>query len=340
MDLFDIHGGFDAIVASTRVRLARNIKGYCYGKQSPEMLAQLTDKVWQVIQNAPALADAFTKIQIIPDSPKALQLVEHHKISPELAAQGGFLITSNNGAASIMLGEEDHLRLQVVGSGLAVNECLTEALRLAQLLESQIPMDYDEKLGYLTACPSNIGTGLRVSVMLHLPALSANVQQLIRWAAQQGCTIRGTFGEGSRAQGDFYQLSNQVTLGMSNQGLADTLTNVAAKVIEAEQQARQSALSQDSLRVKDQICRAVGILSTARLIDTNEALSCLSQVLMGLQLELLTGIAPREIYDLLPQIYPATLQAQADHPLSASQRDAARAQLLRTHIKPQIQPQA
>ncbi len=334
MSMFELTGGFESVVASSRVRLARNIKGYTYAKQTPQALAEIANRIEAALQTAPAIADEFIKTEIHAGTVQAQAMVERHLISPELAQRGGWVIASKNGNVSVLIGEEDHMRLQVMGRGLCPRECLQEAQRLAQLLESQMPMDYDGKLGYLTACPTNIGTGLRASVMLHLPMLTkvGGMQELIGWAGRQGCAVRGAFGEGTAAQGSFYQISNQVTLGQSEDALTDGLVAVCSKIIAAERKARLAVREQDEVGLTDRLCRSAGVLQTARRIDTKEAIACLSDVLMGLEQGILQGVSPHDVYLAEQAIQPATLRLQANTTATAGERDSTRAAWLREHI--------
>ena len=334
MSMFKIEGGFEGIVASSRVRLARNIKGYRYGQQTPEKLKEIADKVWDVIRSVPAIAAEFDRHEIRPALAETLQMVENHTISPALAQRGGWVIVSRNGGASIMVGEEDHLRIQVMGSGLCPRECLAEAQRLAALIENSVPMDFNEKLGYLTACPTNLGTGLRVSVMLHLPMLTAAgaMESLIGWAGRQGCAVRGAFGEGTEPEGGFYQLSNQVTLGVSEDTLAARLMDVAAEIIRQEERTRGAVREKDGVGLADRLSRSAGVLQTARRISTAEAVACLSDVLIGLQQNMLGGVTAREVCAAERDIRPATLTVRAGRELTPAERDALRADLLRGEI--------
>lgn len=188
MSMFEIHGGFTGLAASSRVRLARNIKGYPF-RLTEQQHSEIADKIFAALKENPTIGPEFDKKQIIPRSTEASQLVEEHLISPELAQNGGWLIVSKDSGVSIMVGEEDHLRLQVIGTGLCPKECLETANRVASLIEAALPFAYDERLGYLTACPTNIGTGLRASIMLHLPMLTATEQmdRIIGYAGSRGC---------------------------------------------------------------------------------------------------------------------------------------------------------
>lgn len=328
MSMFEIHGGFTGLAATSRVRLARNLKGYPF-RITEAQHKEIADKVFAALQNNPTVGPEFEKKQIIPRSTEASQLVEEHLISPELAQNGGWLIVSKDGGVSIMVGEEDHLRLQVIGTGLCPKECLDTANRIAALIEGELPFAYDERLGYLTACPTNIGTGLRASIMLHLPMLTATgeIGRITGYAGSRGCAVRGAYGEGSKAVGGFYQISNQVTLGASAAELTDKLVETATTIIDAEKKAREQVRSQDEAGLRDRIYRAAGTLRSAYLIDTSEAVQCISDVLVGLQMGLLSGVDPQKLYELEQRIRPAMLTG------APQERDRKRAELLREAAK-------
>ena len=329
MSTFELKGGFAGLAATTRVRLARNVKGYPYRELTPGQLSEIADKVWNALQAAPALANEFEMQEVRAGSEQAMGLIETHKISPEFARKGGRLIVSKDGGVSIMLGEEDHIRLQVIGTGLCPKECMETARRLAGLIENSVPFDYSDKLGYLTACPSNLGTGLRASVMLHLPVLASNggLNQLINRAARQGFTVRGAYGEGSQAVGGFYQLSNQITLGLSEDAILDRLVDMATETITMEKRAREELRAANEPALADKICRAVGALQTARLMTSSEALDNLSFALMGVQLGYCTGVTGQELVAAEQASRPALL------PGDANERDLARAKNLRAVAK-------
>ena len=331
MSMFEIHGGFSGLAATSRVRLARNLKGYPF-RITEAQHKEIADKVFAALQNNPTVGPEFEKKQIIPRSTEASQLVEEHLISPELAQNGGWLIVSKDGGVSIIVGEEDHLRLQVIGTGLCPKECLDTANRIAALIEGELPFAYDERLGYLTACPTNIGTGLRASIMLHLPMLTATgeIGRITGYAGSRGCAVRGAYGEGSKAVGGFYQISNQVTLGASAAELTDKLVETATTIIDAEKKAREQVRSQDEAGLRDRIYRAAGTLRSAYLIDTSEAVQCISDVLVGLQMGLLSGVDPQKLYELEQRIRPAMLNG------APQERDRKRAELLREAAKPLI----
>nr|WP_297173165.1 ATP--guanido phosphotransferase [uncultured Agathobaculum sp.] len=328
MSMFSITGGFAGLAVSSRVRLARNLKGYPF-RLTEAQHQEIADKVFSVLQSNPTIGPAFEKIQIIPRSTEASQLVEEHLISPELAQNGGWLIVSKDKGVAIMVGEEDHLRLQVIGAGLCPKECLETAERVATLIEAALPFAYDEHLGYLTACPTNVGTGLRASIMLHLPMLTATgaISHIVGYAGSRGCAVRGAYGEGSKAVGGFYQISNQVTLGASSAELTDRLVETATTIIDAEKKAREQVRSQNEAGLRDRIYRAAGTMRSAYLIDTAEAIQCVSDVLVGLQMGLLSGVDPQTLYALEQHIRPAMLTG------APQERDIKRAAMLRETAK-------
>ena len=326
---FAIHGGFTGLAASTRVRLARNVKGYPYRNLTPGQQNEIAQKVWDAISAAPAVANGLHMTEVRAGSQEAMQLIERHMISPEFAQRGGHLIASDSGDIAIMLGEEDHIRLQVMGTGLCPKECMQTARRLAELIENRVPFDYSDKLGYLTACPSNLGTGLRVSVMLHLPVLTQTgaASRLVSWAARQGLAVRGAYGEGTRAAGGFYQLSNQITLGRSEDAIVDKMVEAATEVIDQEKKAREQlrAAGEDALFYR--IARAAGVLRHARLLSSDEAASCISDVLVGLQMGYLTGTEAEDLIEAEQDTRPALI---AGNP---NERDRIRAEKLRQVTK-------
>ncbi|MFR0942162.1 MAG: hypothetical protein ACLSF2_07345 [Butyricicoccus sp.] len=307
MSMFEIHGGFTGLAASSRVRLARNIKGYPF-RLTEQQHSEIADKVFAALKENPTIGPEFDKKQIIPRSTEASQLVEEHLISPELAQNGGWLIVSKDGGVSIMVGEEDPAFAGHRHQPLP-KECLETANRVASLIEAALPFAYDERLGYLTACPTNIGTGLRASIMLHLPMLTATEQmdRIIGYAGSRGCAVRGTYGEGSQAVGGFYQVSNQVTLGASAAELTDKLVETATTIIDAEKKAREQVRSQNEPALRDRIYRAAGTMKSAYLIDTSEAIQCISDVLIGLQMGFLSGMDAQKLYALEEHIRPAML---------------------------------
>lgn len=322
---FSIQGGFTGLAASTRVRLARNVKGYPYRNLTPGQLDEIAHQVWDALQTAPAVSEGLHMTDVRAGSREAMQLIEKHMISPEFARRGGKLIASANGDISIMLGEEDHIRLQVLGAGLCPKECMQTARRIAELIGTRVAFDYSDRLGYLTACPSNLGTALRVSVMLHLPILteSGAVERMIAWTARQGFAVRGAYGEGSSAAGGFYQLSNQITLGLSEDAIVEKLISAATEVIDQEKRAREQLRTANGDALFDRIARSAAILRHARLLPSEEAASCISDVLIGLQMGYLSGIDAQTLIEAEQDTRPALMEGEP------SARDRIRAERLR-----------
>lgn len=329
MSLFQIEGGFQNLAVSSRVRLARNLKSYHFRGLSPLDYEKIADDIFAVLQENPALCDAFEKKHLIPHAAETEILVETHVISPALAEKGNFVILSKDRGVSIMIGEEDHLRIQVIGAGLCSKECLETANRIADLIELKIPFAYNQTLGYLTTCPTNLGTGLRSSVMLHLPMLTelGEISQVIGYAASRGCAVRGAYGEGSKAVGGFYQISNQISLGLTDNELTDKLIETTTTILEAEKKAREKMRAQSEIALQDRISRAVSAMKSCYLIQTSEAISCISNALVGLQMGYVTGVTPAELYSLEEKIRPAFLRG------SAIERDSTRANLMRETAK-------
>lgn len=322
---FAIQGGFSGLAASTRVRLARNVKGYPYRNLTPGQLDEIAHQVWDALQTAPAVSKGLTMTDVRAGSREAMQLIEKHMISPAFAQHGGKLIASASGDIAIMLGEEDHIRLQVMGIGLCPKECMEMARGIADLIASRVSFDYSDQLGYLTACPSNLGTGLRVSVMLHLPVLteSGAVERMIAWAARQGFAVRGAYGEGTNATGGFYQLSNQITLGLSEDAIVEKLVCAATEVIDQEKKAREQVRTANEDALFDRIARAAGTLHYARLLSSEEAARCISDVLIGLQMGYLSGVQAQTLIDAEQDTRPALIAGEPNA------RDRVRAERLR-----------
>ncbi len=330
------------IVVRTRVRLARNIEGIPFAsRQSTEDAEHIVACCTKQIMENPALKDVFTvqKSSSLSDAER-VSLAERHLISPEFARSSlprAVCLSADNGI-SVMVNEEDHLRLQVMGDGLCINECLACAVELDQLIDAGLNADglhyaFDEKIGYLTHCPTNLGTGLRASVMLHLPALAGNgrLRALMNAAGNLGLVIRGYYGEGSRESGDLYQVSNRITLGYTEQELCDNLREIVAQIIQEERDARKTLLETSRLHLEDRVCRSHALLKAARLISAEEAMTLLSDERLGISLNLIPGNIGT-INALIDEIQPATLCLNAAISANAEQRDETRASLLRERL--------
>ena len=318
------------VVLSTRVRLARNLEDYPF----PSRLdAKEKQQVSSIIKEA--LSDygekSLNDIDLSALSPAgAVSLAEKHLISPEFASdtKGRGLLLSEEEDISIMLCEEDHVRIQVIYPGLSLSEAFEQAEKIDSHLEKKLNYAFNEKLGYLTQCPTNLGTGMRASVMLHLPALSKKgaMRGLSSTVSKLGLTLRGSYGEGSEVSGDIYQLSNQVTLGISESAAIQNLSSIAMQIIAQEKQARALLVKDEDFM--DKIYRAYGILKSAYKLTSRELTNLLSYVRLGAS-EGILSVPLETLSALFIELQPATMNAQSQAPLSQSQRDLLRAERVR-----------
>src|SRR5213080_3331385 len=297
-------GPMSEVVISSRIRLARNVAGYPFlAKCSRAQRTTLEHKIRDTILGANISPQTlYVDLDAAPDIDRQL-LVERHLISkPHAAAEGsrGVAIGENE-TLSIMVNEEDHLRIQVLRSGLQLEEAWEQINQIDDRLESKLEWAFHPRFGYLTACPTNVGTGIRVSVMLHLPALklTGEIEKVFRAAKDMRLAVRGLYGEGTEATGDFYQISNQTTLGKGeDEIISDFKHQVIPKIIDYEHHARRTLLNDRTVALDDKVCRALGILRSARLLGSEEVLFFLSHIRMGLNLKRLQGIEIQTINEL------------------------------------------
>ncbi|QHI68261.1 protein arginine kinase [Tichowtungia aerotolerans] len=341
--LLERHGGWlesgpeEGPVISSRVRLARNLSDTTFpGWASKEV----RDRVWnEVVQAFDSMETDTEFLRWRMDELKTLErelLFERHLISAELAERksGSGLFVSEDECRAVMVNEEDHIRLQSLQPGLNLQKALDGAEALDDDLEKTLTYAFSSKLGYLTACPSNVGTGMRASVMLHLPGLclTEEIKPVINAVSKIGLAVRGMWGEGSEAAGHMFQISNQITLGKTEVEIISHLDQIVLEVIEHEKNARLRLMESQQIRVHDHIGRAYGILAHAAMMNSNEALDLLSGLRLGIDLGLMPEIARRDIDQLLIRIQPAHLQKAAGSMLSPEERDIKRAQLIRLFL--------
>ena len=319
------------IVASTRVRLARNLRGYPFPQKikDEKIYDEIIDKVSQTfLENTDMLCVRIKELSALDRQ----RLVERHIISPELAKRSrGALVHTPDYKISIMINEEDHIRIQAVCDGLDVEKALMAASEVEAMLSEELMLAYDDELGYLTACPTNVGTGMRISAMVHLPALtySSSMPEVINSVNRMGYTVRGVYGEGSDAIGDFYQISNEVTLGSTKAEIAQSFKKVIDSVCENEKRARQSIYKAGGVDIEDSIMRSLGALKYCRRISSKEAISQLSDVGLGISLGIIRkDIA--EVYHAFWEIMPACLAIENE---DAKARDMRRARYLNDLLK-------
>lgn len=332
------NGPMSEIVISSRIRLARNVAGFPFLTRCSRPQRQaLEGKVRETILNAGiAPQTLYVDLEHAPEMDRQL-LVERHLISkPHAGAEGsrGVAIGENE-TASIMVNEEDHLRLQVLRSGLQLEEAWEQINRIDDLLESKLDYAFHPRFGYLTACPTNVGTGIRVSVMLHLPALklTGEIEKVFRAAKELRLAVRGLYGEGTEATGDFYQISNQTTLGKTEEDIiGDFRSTVIPKIIDYERHARRTLLDDRTVALDDKVSRALGILRSARLIASEETLLLLSHLRMGVNLGRVKDIDIRTINELFLLTQPAHLQKLQGRKLEGDVRRAVRADYIRQRL--------
>lgn len=340
MGLFNAKSKDDGIVLTSRVRLARNIDKMPFPhilnkEQADEVINEVSAAV---LESNSAVAKNFKLMRLRDVKPIERQsMVEKHLISMDLAnnyQRAGLLIDKDEDF-SIMVNEEDHIRLQVLYPGFRIREAYDYASKLDDLIEEKITYAYDSELGYLTSCPTNVGTGIRASVMLHLPALSAtrNINNILNTVTQLGMTIRGLYGEGSNVMGNIYQISNQVTLGLSEEEIINNLIAVTQKIVDQEMKARSIMLEKQRGEFEDSIYRALGILKYARVMASSECLNLLSRVRMGIEMGILKDVDMDIVNKLIVDSQPATLQLKEGKELGTDERDLIRARVVRESLK-------
>jgi protein arginine kinase len=322
------------IVISSRVRLARNLADYPFmsraSAQDRENIKKiLRERVLEVVPQTNVLCVEVDKLEKID----CQFLVERHLISRELAEVQGARAAVIDTAEkySLMINEEDHLRMQAMQSGLNLQSVWEQMNRIDDAIEAKVTYAFHEKYGYLTACPTNVGTGLRVSVMLHLPALviTRQIDKVFRSLQKINLAVRGLYGEGSQAMGDFYQISNQITLGRSEIDLVKQVGDIVPVIIDYERQAREFLIKESHENLHDRVSRAYGILRTAQTISSEETMHLLSSVRMGVNLGLIRDLAIPTVNELFLRTQPAHLQKLTGGELDTSDRNIERARFLR-----------
>jgi protein arginine kinase len=334
-----IGGSVDnAVVLTSRIRLARNLMLVPFpGWATAEQRRLAMEQMLPVIQDLRQMKDAFAQSLSGLTAVQKQVLVERHLISREHAArtEGSAAVIERRQSLSIMVNEEDHLRMQSIRSGLNLRVAFHALNEVDDELQQRLPFAFDRKLGYLTTCPTNLGTGLRASAMLHLPALviSDQIGQVLNAISRMGLAVRGLYGEGTESLGNLYQISNQSTLGEGEMQIIEHLERVIAHVAMHEANARLKLLEDESVMLHDKMGRSFGILQHAWLIDSKEALNHLSILRLGANL----GFFPKETVrlcdTLLMEIQPAHLQLHVGMKLSPEQRDERRAQIIRQYLQ-------
>lgn len=328
------------IVMSSRIRLARNFNEYTFPTVfSVEEANGVISSMEEITRQSP-LKDMgqyeFLKINELQPLQKRV-LMEKHLISPLLIDQAinGACLISENEEISIMINEEDHIRIQCLYPGLQLTEALSNANVVDDWIEENVNYAFDEQYGYLTSCPTNVGTGLRASVMMHLPGLilTQQMNRIIPAINQLGLVVRGIYGEGSEALGNIFQISNQITLGKSESEIVEDLKGVVKQLISQERSARDALARTLNIELEDRVFRSLGVLENSRILESKEAAKCLSDVRLGIDMGLITNIPKTILNELMILTQPGFLQQYAGGPLRPNERDIRRAALIREKIK-------
>ena len=326
-------GPFDRIVLSSRVRLARNLQDTPFpGRANKSERQNLLKTLKPVIESLRSMKEGYSEeLSKLKRLEKQI-LVERHLISRELASksQGSAIVLSMDEIFCVMINEEDHLRMQAILPGLQIKEAWKSIDKLDTMLESELPIAFSSHFGYLTACPTNVGTGIRVSAMLHLPGLvmAEHMQQTITAVNKLGLAVRGLYGEGTEALGNVFQVSNQMTLGESEIQIIERLNKVVLQIIDNEENARAKLLETKPKMVFNQIGRAYGILTNAHIISSKEAKNLLSLVRLGVDLGYFPDVDPAVVDELFIVTEPAHIQYGEARSKSPEERDILRSNLL------------
>lgn len=327
-----------SVFISSRVRLARNIKEYPFSvmlKLKPEQIKNIINMVLDALKKNNNNDFRFIDMNDVSDIER-LSNFEQHNISQYFLLDKnprGFLINKNENL-SIMLNEEDHIRIQSICSCDNINRAFEISDSIDNIISENIDYAFDNEFGYLTSCPTNVGTGLRASFMLHLPMLerSGQLKNLVQIISKFGMTVRGLHGEGTEPMGSIYQVSNQITLGKSEQDIIKNLRNVTQQIVDQELKLRENILKENKIELEDKIWRSFGILSNCKKISTSEAMDLFSDVRLGYCLGLDVPKFKFNIYKMMMNIQPGLLQKNLGHRLNNIERDIARADFIKSML--------
>lgn len=324
------------VVYSTRIRLARNVEGFLFvNKYKKEDAIKIIQNIENII---PSLGYGLRLIRLKDlDDITKLSLVEKHLISPEFAynkQELGAIAINDDENICLMINEEDHIRLQIISAGLELENSLNLAIEIDRKIEQSIKYAYNDKYGFLTSCPTNVGTGLRASVMVHLPALTKtrNIKKVLEVINSFDMNIRGVYGEGTKSQGDIYQISNKQALGISEQEIIKNLKIITDKIIEQERLARK-IIAKNQIELEDKVYRAYGILTNSRKLTSEECNNLLSDVKLGTDMGIIKELNDLKVKKLQAYIKPANMQKYVGQTLDSYARDIKRAEVVKEIIK-------
>ncbi len=322
------------IVITSRIRLARNLKNY---KFPIKMTLEESDKVISEVKAAVEKENLNYKLTYLKDltDVEKSALIENHIISPALVEkkEAAFLLSQDE-RISIMLNEEDHIRIQTLENGMSLKECWNESNKIDDILEEYVDYAFDNELGYVASCPTNIGTGMRASVMVHLPALSITnqIDKLIYGISQLGVAVRGVYGEGTKSMGHLYQISNQGTLGASEETLIDKISQIVMQIVEKEAKTRAHLKKNNLDEIEDDFYRAYGILTNARKMTAEEAMRLLSLLKLGKEMDIIKTTEGSDIYNLMMKIQPNNISSFMGRELLPRERDMKRSEIIRNEL--------
>ena len=336
MNWYVQNGKESDVVLSSRVRLSRNIKGYPFtNKCTEEELKEIYNKIKDI---TPLIGYnlKFISMENMDDVTKQ-SLVEKHIISPDFARTKmpyTAIIINDEENICIMVNEEDHIKLQVFTSGLDIDNILNLAIEIDEKLEELLPYSYHLKYGYLTACPTNVGTGLKISTLVHIPGLemTGNLSKMLNVVNNLGMNVRGIYGEGTKAEGDIYQIANNQTLGITEKEIAKNLNLITQKIIEQERIARKY-LTKNSIKLEDKVYRDYGVLTNARRISEDEAIELISSVKLGTDLGIIKELTDKKVAELILYTKPANIQKRVGKKLSVLNQDIARCEIIKQIVK-------
>ena len=334
----DGSGPASDIIISSRVRLARNLQNYKFPSMAgQEQLKEVRKKIEEAAKLTTSLKSAlYISMEDAPELDKRF-LMERRLISPQFSESNetGSLLVDKKQYLGVMINEEDHLRLQNVQSGLQIEKAWDEVNLLDEELSRHLPYAFSEQFGYLTACPTNTGTGMRVSIFIHLPALAITdqLEKVVKEMSPSEITVRGFHGEGTGVQGNIFQISNQLTLGRTEEKIVKRLKIVAERFVELEREEREKFMNTSARRVMDLVHRARAIINNALLLSSFEFIHLLSAIRLGSDLEIIDPIETRRLNELLVIMQPAHLQKKVKKKLKSDERDAWRAQFVKECLK-------
>lgn len=330
---FEKSGNEGDIVISSRIRLARNLQSMPFPiRMNEQQKQEVRNKIVQLTKQS--LNEALKGLTYIDmeqvDKIEAVSMVENHLVSPDFIShtKGKGLLVSKDNCVAVMINEEDHLRIQVMKEGMDLETVYLLADQLDTAFNEMLQFAFDSELGYLTQCPTNLGTGMRASLMLHLPALQKNgiIKRLANNLSKLGLTLRGTYGEGTESVGALYQLSNQVTLGLSEREAIENLERIVMQLVEEERHTRKNLMA--NIQEQDLVARSLGVLKSAKVLSSEEFIQFISNVRFGIAAGLIQGISYDTVNRLMISTQPATMMTLKGKQLTQQERDRIRADMV------------